>query len=217
MDFYLIAILISFIASLTGLALVKEFRTPVLLCFSFFLLISFSVEYIGNDMSMRNKHTASLYNYFTLFEFIFYLFFFRALFTNPRIKKIILFSSIFYFIITLLNILFLQGRTTFHTYTYVLGCTLIVLFSIMYFYSLLKFPEKGTLTKNPFFWIVSGLMFYYTCTFSLYGLNNFIAETMQQYSKNLFLISDTLNLLLYTSFSIGFLCKINIPKLLGLS
>jgi hypothetical protein len=217
MPFYVIAIFISFLASLAGLMLVKENRVPIFFFFSFFLFLTIAVEYVGSAMSAHNRNNVTLYNLFTVFEFTFYLFFYRTLFANPAMKKIITGVIILYIGFALLNILFIQGRSIFQSYTYILGCTMMVAFSIFYFYFLFRFPETTSLTKNSFFWIVAGLMFYYTCTFSLYGLENFITSKIRYYNKMLLFISDLLNALLYTLFSIGFLCKINFRKLLGLS
>jgi len=214
MPVYIIAIIISFFASIIGMT-VKENRNPPFIFFPVFLLLTFSVEYYGEELSRRNVHTVGLYNIFTFCEFIFYMIFFRYLFQSATIKKNILLVMLLYFIITLTNILFFQGKTQFHSYTYMLGCLVIVGLCVCYFYFLFRFPETGTLTSNPYFWIVTGLMFFDICTFTLYGLNNFIAQTMQRYDWVLFFVSDILNILLYTSFTIGFLCKINIRKLLG--
>jgi hypothetical protein len=215
MPFYIITIVISFLASLGALG-AKKNRTLIFFSFAFFLFLSAIVEYIGWRMSAKYYHTLALYNFFTFFEFIFYLFFFRALFDSPKIKRIIFIVIICYFICTLVNILFFQGRSTFHTYTYLLGCTLMVIFSIVYFNLLLRVPETGSLIKNPFFWIVAGLLVFYTCNFTLSGLDNYIAKTIKYYTKFLFLITDLLNTLLYTLFTIGFLCKMNFRKLTSL-
>jgi hypothetical protein len=215
MPFYIVVISISFFASIAGLT-VKENRRPPFIFFPFFLVLSIAVEYYGWKMSQKNFNTILLYNFFSLFEFIYYLYFFTYLFNSPTIKKSILLVIVLYLGFTILNIFLLQGKNTFHSHTYVLGCILIVVASIAYFYFLFRFPETGSLTRNPFFWIATGLMFYYTCTFSLYGLENFITEKMRYYNKVLFLITDLLNILLYTLFTIGFLCKINFRKLLRL-
>jgi len=215
MPYYIKVIIISFVASLLGL-LVKTNRIVILIFFSFFLLLSAVVEYIGWKMSVKNYNNLALYNFFTLFEFIFYLFFFRSILAGKKMKRLILIIMIIYCVCGLLNILFLQ-KGAFHTYTYVLGCMLVAIFSIVYFYFLFRFPETGSLAKNPFFWIGIGLLFYYTCTFSLYGLDNFITNSMHFYNRILRRTGDLLNVLLYTLFSIGFLCKINFRKLSGLS
>ena len=162
---------------------------------------------------MKFINTILLYNVFTLFEFVFYLLFFRAVFSSKRMKKTILAATAGFCICWVLNIMFVQ-QGSFNSYTYVLGCILIVIFSIAYFYFLFRFPETGSLIKNPFFWIGIGLLFYYTCTIPVYGMQNFITVTVQHYNRILTFIEDILNIMLYSLFSIGFLCKINFRKLL---
>jgi len=196
---------------------IKENRVAPLTFFPLFLLLSVLVEFYGTKLSEKNVNTLSLYNFFTLFEFIFYLIFFRYIMQSAQIKKATLIVALLYFFIGASNILFYQGKDSFHTYTYMLGSIIIVVFSILYFNFLFRLPDSGKLTKNPYFWIVTGLMFFETCTFTVYGLNNFIAKTMRQYDWVLLFVSDFLNVSLYTLFTIGFLCKINIRKFLGLS
>ncbi len=214
MPYYLVVILISFIASMISLS-VKENRVAPLTFFPAFLFLSVLVEYYGTKLSEKNVNTLSLYNFFTLFEFIFYIIFFRYIFQNPQAKKATLIVALLYFVIGAVNIVFYQGKDSFHTYTYMLGSIIIVVFSILYFNFLFRLPDSGKLTKNPYFWIVIGLMFFETCTFTVYGLNNFIAKTMRQYDWVLRFVSDFLNVSLYSLFTIGFLCRQNIRKYLG--
>ncbi len=214
MPLYLIVIIISFFASLIGLS-AKVNRVPPLIFFPFFLLMTCVVEFLGDKLSLKDINTNLLYNFFSLFEFIFYLTFFWWLFKSAVIKKSVIAVMIFYTVITLLNIFFYQGKTGFHTYTYMLGCVIVVIFSVLYFSSLFRFPETGKLVHNPYFWIVTGVMFFDVCTFTFYGLNNFIAHTMRQYSWFLQFVSDILNILLYLSLTIGFLCRLRIRKLSG--
>lgn len=217
MPFYVIVIMISFIASLAGLALIKANRMPVLFLFSFFLLLSMFVEYTCSTMSSNNKSNLHLYNLFIPVEFSFYLLFFMFVFKSKKIKKIILIVILLYLAFAVSNILWIQGPDTYQSYSFILGCLLVVSYSIIYLYLLFRVPETGSLVKNCFFWIASGLMFYYTCTLPLYGLENSIIAKMPSYNRGLYLIGDFLNILLYTLFSIGFLCQINLRKLLQLS
>jgi len=215
MPFYIIIIILSFFVSLLGLPVRDNRKLPMVL-FPFFLFLTSIVEYAGWKLSQTGHHTLLLYNLFSCFEFGFYLFFFTYI-VKRKTRRSLFFIIPLYLIITLLNIFFFQGKTGFHTYTYMLGCVLVVIFSISYFFFLFRFPVTGSLIKNPFFWIGIGLLFYYTCTVSLYGLQNFITDTMTYYDRVLTIAGDLLNVLLYTLFSIGFLCKINIRKLLASS
>lgn len=217
MPFYVKFIFISFIASIIGLVLVKENRKRPLVLFPFLLLATLGMEYYGTQSSGKNENNILIYNLFTLFEFIFYLVFFWYIFKSMAVKKVLFIVITVYLACALLNIFFFQGVKGFHSYTYILGCMLIVIFSITYFYLLFRLPESISLLRNPNFWIVTALMFYYTCSFSLYGLTNFFIQKIGSYGKLLIFIGDLLNDLLYGLFIIGFLCRINFRKLLRLS
>ncbi|MEO5681520.1 MAG: hypothetical protein ABIQ88_02705 [Chitinophagaceae bacterium] len=213
MPFYIKSLFICFVASLVGVLFLKENRKFPLVLFPGFLLITFIGEYYGIESSARNQNNTLFYNLFTWFEFVFYLFFFWSISRSGKIKRLNFFIMLFYLVITLLNIFFYQGIEQFHSYTYVLGCILVVVNAILYFYFLFRLPESVSLVRNPFFWIATGLMFYYTCTFSLFGLTNFII-TNGYYTTLLTIIGDILNILLYSLYVIAFLCRLNLRKLL---
>ncbi len=213
MPLYVIIIFLSFLASIAGLVVVQENRTLILYCFPFFLLLSVMVEYTGSRMSRLNENTINLYNWFTFFEFVFYQFFFWFITPGKKFKRLALFCGIGYIVVDIVNMLFIQGPDAFHSYTYVLGCLLVALLSLQYFYTLFRVPETTSLTRNTYFWIVCGLMFNYTCTIALYGLENFITAKMKFYTPLLLKISDFLNIILYSLFIIGFICRISPRKL----
>ena len=196
--------------------LAKRNRTRLMIAMSVFLALTCIVELIGAWMSYHSYHNARLYSSFTFFEFVFYQCLFRWELRSPKIKFIITIVLLFYLVCGLLNIFLIQ-KDDFQSYNYVLGCIIIVVWSVVYFNSLFRVPENESLVRMPFFWIAIGVMFYYTCTFSIYGLHNFITSTMNYYNRVLTFIEDLLNITLYTLFTIGFLCHIRIPKSLGLS
>jgi hypothetical protein len=96
--------------------------------------------------------------------------------------------------------------------TYSLGCLLIVAFCIYYFWELFQQSHSITLSREPAFWICSGLLFYYACTFPIYGLTNLLERLPKVIIKNLLLIFDLLNIFLYLSFTIAFLCRVKPRK-----
>ncbi|MEO6314656.1 MAG: hypothetical protein ABIU63_15680 [Chitinophagaceae bacterium] len=209
MPLYIKSIVICFVASLIGAIFFKENRKIPLVLFPVFLIISFIGEYYGFQSSAKNQNNTLFYNLFSLFDFVFYLFFFFLIAKNRKIRNTIASVTVVYTAISLVNIFFYQGRDGFHSYTYVLGCILVVVNAILYFYFLFRMPETINLLRNPFFWIAAGLMFYYACTFSLFGLTNFIIQN-GYYNNILTTISDFLNILLYSLYIIAFLCRTNL-------
>lgn len=148
-----------------------------------------------------------LYNFFSMFEFSFFLAILACIIQNGKTRKVIWITIVAYIIAALSNIFFLQGVRTFHTYTYCIGCLLIVIFAIYYFYELFKFPKSVKLQHNPSFWICSGLLFYYCCGSPLFGLINTWGNISKLILNNFDAIVTILNIFLYSIFTIAFLCR----------
>ena len=88
--------------------------------------------------------------------------------------------------------------------------TLIIVLSPLHFYELFTSDKYINLARDPFFWICSGLLFFYSCGFPLFALNNFLSSSSNIFIKNYTSIISLLNILLYSSFIIASLCRIRI-------
>ena len=176
-----------------------------------FLFITLLVELFGFYLSSKGSDTRELYNFFTVFEFCFYLYVLSCIVVRERAKKIIRLVLIIYLFITLANILFFQ-RNTFHSITYSLGCLLIVASAIYYFLELFQTAKFIRLVNQPSFWICSGLLFYYCCSFPLFGITGFLSTIPKFLLNNIRTILAVINILLYSLFAIAFLCQFKIAK-----
>jgi hypothetical protein len=115
-----------------------------------------------------------------------------------------------YTVAAICNIVFIQKMKTFHTVGYSVGCLLVVIFCINYFFELFQLPKSVNLVNNPAFWICSGLLFFYCCGFPLYGFIK-LWTNVPLVVKNFNAIISLLNIFLYSLFTIAFLC-IRTPK-----
>ncbi|HRN57098.1 MAG TPA: hypothetical protein PLL71_11635, partial [Agriterribacter sp.] len=174
--------------------------------------ITFTVEYIGQWMNDNGRATVTLYNVFTTIEFVFYFWMLRHMVKNARAKKLLHHSLWLYPVLVILNKLLLQKGLQFHTITFSLGGLLIVMATITYFFELFQFDKPVNLVREPSFWICSGLLFFYACTFPLYALINFLQDPSNIIIKNIASILAIVNILLYSSFIIAALCRIRIRK-----
>ncbi len=95
--------------------------------------------------------------------------------------------------------------------TYSLGCLLIVAFCIFYVWELFQLKHSVNLLRQPAFWICSGLLFFYACTFPILALVNFI-KIEPAFLRTTGFILDFVNILLYLSFTIAFLCRLRTRK-----
>jgi hypothetical protein len=203
-DPFILVLTVSFLASLT----VYYRLDPVnsfLKYFPPFLLATILVEFIGTYLQTTRRDNVLLYNFFTSFEFCFYLWIVSLIINNRSVKKTIYVVMVIYFLIALVNILFIQKKV-FHTVTYSLGCLLIVLVCIYYFLELFRRPKSVKLSSSPAFWICSGLLFFYCCGFPLFGLLNYWSGISKLVLKNFSEILTILNVFLYSLFTLAFLC-----------
>lgn len=207
----LIFISIAFLASLT---IYLQRKAPgYLTFFPFFLLINVIVESISVYLVLHQKYNIFLLNPFTVLSICFYLFTLRGIIHNMRVKKILLYLVLIYPVVAFFNIFFLQKAAVFHTMSYSLGCLLIIAFSIYYFYELFQLTGTVNLLRQPAFWICTGLLLYFACSFPLYGFNSFLNTSQSPVLvRNLILLFNLLDVFLYSSFTIAFLCRLRIRK-----
>jgi hypothetical protein len=210
MDFlppYMYIVVASFITSLT-VYYKPKLSSFYLKLFPPFLFLTVIVEVIGAYLMYVRQNNLTIYNFFTTFEFCFYLAIISMIIINKRVKQIIRITIVLYALAAVTNIVFIQTMKQFHTVTYSLGCLLVVAFCVYYFLELFRFPRSIKLFNMPAFWICTGLLFFYCCTFPLYGLNNYWMTSgisklvLQNFTK----IISILNVFLYSLFTIAFLC-----------
>ena len=189
-------------------------RDKMLLYFTPFLFLTVIIELIGTWYLSKGLRNYWMFNVFTTLEFLFYTFLFYLYFKKNVFKKIVLYFMPLFTLMVLLNIFFIQGfNKTFNTYTFLLGSFFIVIFCCCYFYeSVLPDKIDQQLSKQPFFWICSGLLIFYLGSVIINALfeylrnNDLQAEGIRIYG----IINNSLNILLYSSFCIAFfLCRNN--------
>lgn len=200
---YYYFIVLSFLVSLM---IYTTPRFSYLKLFPPFLLTTLAVEYVGSYLNYKGVNNLYIYNFFSALEFSFYLILISLMVKSPRMKKGLVIASVAYAAVAFTNIIFIQGMKTLHTVTYSLGCLAIVAACFYYFYELFRQRNAIKLTRNPAFWICSGLLFFYCCGFPLYAFVNFWFryKWMIQSFEDIVMI---LNIFLYSLFTIAFLCS----------
>jgi len=205
--FPLIMMVIAFLASIT--IYMYPNREKYLRLFPFFLLLCAVSEILSDYLTLHNRSNLYISNPLTIITCSYYCLTIYWIIQSRKVKKIIIGVLIIYPISSFLNILFIQGTHSFHTVTYSIGCLIIVALSIYYFLELFQLTRTLNLVRQPAFWICSGLLFYYSCTFPLYGVTNIIPQAVV---NNLLIVFQLLDVLLYLSFTIAFLCRVRVRK-----
>lgn len=184
-------------------------RYPFFIFFIPFLAITCIVEIyaIGKDRQFKNI----MYNYFQVFEFLFYALLFYNNLELPKFKRIVNFFFPFYLVCFITNQLFGQGVYEYNRYTSLLGAFFMVVFVCFFFYeTILPSTLQVNLFQKPFFWVTVGLLFFYLGSVIIYAMYEYLStNNLQKQSIKVFqLIISSLNVILYGSFSIAFiLCR----------
>ncbi len=180
--------------------------------FPFFLLFIVIVELTGTYIVRKlHQHNSWLMNISTTLEYVFYAYIFSLTLRDPAFKKMARRFMACYPVLVLLNLLFVQGFTEFHSYTVVLGSIFMVIFCCFFFYELLLNPLEGELRKEPMFWTSTGILFFYlgdltfNLLFTLLKDDEMGGKVFQSINNNLILI-------LYSCFIIAFLCQRSLAK-----
>lgn len=203
---------VAFLVSLT--VFFRPARERFLKYFSFFLLANWLMEIGVGLLALAHINTVLIGNIETMLVISFDLFIIREIIVRESAKKVLFYIVVFYPILALVNIFFVQPGS-FHTNSYGLGCLLIVGGCIYYFLELFQQSNFVVLGRQPAFWICSGLLFYYCCTFPIYGLTKLMEALPVVIIGNLVFILDLLNIFLYLSFTIAFLCRLKTSKFMS--
>lgn len=206
--FYFIGL--SFLASLS-MAFRRD-APPYLRFFSLFLLATGIVELTASYLFVHRRNNIVMYNLFSVVEFLFYFFVLYQAIHNRKAKRIVFHISWIYLLLCSINMAFVQKIIAFHSMTYALGCLLIAAVSIYYFLELFQLEHSVNLAREPAFWICSGLLFYYACSFPIIAFSNFLNNLPGVILRNLATIVNLLNVFLYSAFTVAFLCTIRVRK-----
>lgn len=175
--------------------------------FSFFLLLTLSVELTGFYLKEHFINNYRLYNLFTPVELCFYSYIYYHALQSARIKKIIRLVIPLYLVFFVINILFLQNKREFDSYTETINDFLISAYALAYFYKLILKPPEAGLYGDPLFWISTGLLLFYAAELPYMSLFNFLEKKYKAVFNDYYPVIDYLNIIMYSLFAIGFLCK----------
>jgi|ERR1700730_4376633 len=206
---FIYAIMLSLIASLF---VVEKKNSPRFLkLFPFFLLATLLVEITATILISKNISNTPVYNFFSIIEFVFYLFIIRKIISSPKVKRLISVTMLLYPLGALMNIIVSQNIYRLQIIPYSIGCLIIVFYAIYYFYELFKSSTSVDLKREPAFWIITSLLFFYTCSFPIFGFANFLSG-FSVIAQNISAVLVILNVILYSLFTVAFLCRIRLQK-----
>ncbi len=210
MPLYLFFVWFELIALLIVLINHHRIKNTYLWWFIPLLLLTNIIEW-GSYFHIFTLHKSNnwIYNVFTLIEFLFYSWLYYSIIPDKGSKRIIKLLATILFFTTLANQLFLQGFWHFHSYTFMLGCIVMVSYVFLFFRQMIQHVDDESLLRQPYFWVSIGVLFFYVGQFFYFAFfQYFLIKNDFGSSLPVFhFFNNLLNILLYTCLSISFFCK----------
>ena len=175
----------------------------------FFLIYIYCIEQYGEYLANHSKHNVWLFNYSSVIETAYYMWVISKMYVQKKYFRIATVINATLVVTSLINIIIYQGETGFHTITFGISSIAVICYCIYYYYQLFIFPTVDTLQKQMSFWVVTAIMFDFTCGFPIFCLNNiYYNKVSEKIWPVILAFSDIVNIVFYSLFIIAFLCKI---------
>lgn len=125
---------------------------------------------------------------------------------NKTLKKIIIAALVFVSIFYPVSSFILEGIYNDCMLSYLINGILIIFLSLAFFGEMYFRKSEINILSYGFFWINSGNLVYCSGSFLQMGLNTYIKDFNPALSNELIVINHVLNIFLYATYLIGFLC-----------
>jgi hypothetical protein len=167
----------------------------------------------------RGMHNAWIANAAGILECSFDFYILRCIIENAKADRIILIVTAIFVLFAFVNILVIQKKAGFNSINFTIGCLILVVLCIYYFFELFQKTDAESLSRLPAFWIASAILFNTVLTFPTFALLSFMQET-NRFNKgttkivliHISVIFNIISVLTYILYSIAFLCRIRIRR-----
>lgn len=147
-----------------------------------------------------------LYNCFLIPQYLLYMFTYYQVLRSKLIKKIIFITAILYSVLTVVNILFLQPVNSINSYSLIAASLIILFLTTTYFEQLRNEKDIIELKSHPMVWISLGAFIFHAANLPYIISLNYLIHYNISLAVALFYIYLALNCVMYTLYSIAFLC-----------
>ncbi len=192
-----------------ALFFLKKEKNFIWKSFKFFLFVTCIIEICGLLISKLTPEFSNhwLYNIFLIFEIAFNSAMFSLFINNYINSKPYMLLGLTIFVLTFLTETIYHSIFIFNNLTSTISSIIFVLYSLYYFYLLIKDPKYYSLKSYAPFWWVTGTLFYY---FGSTMCNLFFEELLSVKITGHHLryyIFNLLNIILYSCWSYSFICR----------
>lgn len=185
----------------------KKLKEKKLESFPAFLFFVFFGELFAFFLAYKYRTNILFHNIFATVQIVYYLLLIRHQVSSKAAKKVLLLMALGYILLSVLNALYVQSISKeLMCYAFTVGCLLISVSLVYFFYELILSNDIADYPKKPFFWIGLGLFIFYICNIPFMSIYNYLSNNYPVIFVAYFSIIEFLNYIMYTFFIIGILC-----------
>lgn len=171
--------------------------------FPLLLLIIVLGEIAGYYLAVKYHNNRWFYNLFTPIQYLLYFIIFYYAISKNQFRTIILVSIFLYM---LLSVFTYDTETTLNISVYLSGAVLLIVFIIGKLYELIDSSEEMDFLKAPFFYISFATLIFNVAGLPFFVMNNWMTNTKAAAFISIFNnVLDTLNIVLYGTYTIAFI------------
>lgn len=160
-----------------------------------------------------NQTNGWLYNLYFFPQFVFYLFFyFRVTGRLPKQRNTFFLILLFFVLAATINMVLTTGIYKYNTNNIIIASLLIVFLTTRYFLSLFRSSKLVVLQQEPLAWISFGAFIYHLCCIPYFTFFSYLNKSNLPLSLSLYKILTVLNVIMYSSYTIAFLCRKTSPR-----
>lgn len=148
-----------------------------------------------------------IYNSALLPQYLLYLLAYYRVLRSPALRRTIVRAACLFTAFFFINITYLQPITTINSYSIIMASGIITFLTVSYFEQVRKSTEIITLTADPMAWISLGAFIFHAANLPYMISLNYLNRFDVSLAISIFYIYMALNCIMYTFYSIAFLCN----------
>lgn len=215
---YLLPLLFSAIFSLKsfGLKWPKPYKV-----FSAFLVVTLLTEVVAIGWKWYwhetrwwhcSKHNLWIYNSMHIFLFGLFSHFYYLMLYPSIMRKLIGYLAPLLIVFGWLEYFFLQSPNAMNHYTLVITNVFCLVLSLAFFRQVLNEDAIVKLTRYPMVWISLGAFIYCSGSLPFFIFFNYLFKAYPTMALSMLYVNHALNIIMYTLYSIAFLCNPHFRK-----
>lgn len=161
------------------------------------MVVTGVVELVSKILWYHKINNLSIYHFYAVIEFLILASIFQAGLGSLISSKWFDLLKLAFVVFAIINGIFLQSILKFNSHVIAVSCSLLVTFSLIYFYHLLNGVQYSALGSNWMFWLSSGILIYCSSTLVLFSLSNYLVSKPIEIQRSVWAMNAGFNIIYY--------------------